>query len=173
MHNIMVVDDAIFMRNVIKKILVSHRYKVVAEASTGREAVQQYKAVKPNLVLMDITMPEQNGTEAVREIIEFDPSAVVVMCSAMGQEVMVVEAITNGAKGFIVKPFDKDVVIETVSKLIGVPPVEEETVKVDDPGTTSPPKVQNEADTAAEDEKSDSSNMSSLERRLRHELRAQ
>ena len=168
MYNILVVDDVTFIRNIIKKILINHRYRVVAEASTGREAVRQYKAVKPNLVLMDITMPDVSGTEAVKEILEFDPDAKVVMCSAMGQKIMVIEAISNGAKGFIVKPFDPNIVIETISSLIGMPPEDvEEPASVQEEDTQAPAAESGEP----KEDSEDSSNMSSLERRLRHELK--
>ena len=168
MYNIMVVDDAVFMRNIIKKILVEYRYQVVCEASTGREAVSRYKQFKPNLVLMDITMPDLSGTEAVKEIISFDPKAVVVMCSAMGQKAMVIDAISKGAKGFIVKPFDKNMVINTVSSLIGLPP--EDSAPISKPAETKEtvsPKPQDNTENNEEDDRQ----MSSLERRLRHELK--
>ena len=169
MYNILVVDDAIFMRNILKKILHNHRYKVVAEAATGREAVQQYKTFKPNLVLMDITMPDQNGTDAVREIMEYEPQAKIIMCSAMAHKTNIIQAVSNGAKGFIVKPFEKSHIIEIVSGFIGVPPEGmDEPEPEEDPGTTSPP-AQPSGD--GEENEVSSKDQSSLERRLRHELK--
>jgi len=170
MYNILVVDDATFMRNIIKKILHEHRYKVVAEAATGREAVVQYKAFKPNLVLMDITMPDQTGTDAVKEILEYDSAAKVVMCSAMGLKAMVIQAIANGAKGFIVKPFDKNMVIETVANLIGVPPQDAEQPEAVEGSEEAPAPSDQASENQGEDNES-SKDMSSLERRLRHQLK--
>ena len=116
-NKILIVDDAAFMRMMIKDTLQKNGYSNFIEASDGEQAVQLYKAEKPALVLMDITMPNKNGLEALKEIKEFDPKATIVMCSAMGQESMVVEAIRHGAKDFIVKPFKEDYVIQTLSKL--------------------------------------------------------
>lgn len=115
---ILVVDDAMFMRLSIKKILESHGYEVV-EAEDGRGAVDKYKRVKPDLVLMDITMPGMNGIKAVEEIRKEDPEALVVMCTSMGQEAMVVESIDAGARDFIKKPFEADKVLEVINKWIG------------------------------------------------------
>ena len=117
--NILVVDDAAFMRMMIKDILTKNGYTVAGEAENGVKAVEKYNEVKPDLVLMDITMPEMDGIEALRKIKEQDPSAVVVMCSAMGQQAMVIESIQAGAKDFIVKPFQPDRVLEAVSKVLG------------------------------------------------------
>lgn len=114
--NVMIVDDAAFMRMKLKDILEKNGYKVVAEAQNGVEAVEKYKAEKPNLVTMDITMPEMDGVEALKEIKAFDPAARVVMCSAMGQQGMVMDAIRSGAVDFIVKPFDSDRVIKALDK---------------------------------------------------------
>ena len=116
---ILIVDDAAFMRMMIKDILKKNGYENIIEASDGELAVQMYKADKPDLVIMDITMPNKNGLEALKEIKELDPAAKIVMCSAMGQESMVVEAIRNGAKDFIVKPFKADRIIKTVQGIIG------------------------------------------------------
>ena len=115
----MVCDDAAFMRMMIKDILVKNGYEIAAEAENGLKAVEQYPEAKPNLVLMDITMPEVDGIEAVRRIKALDPNANVIMCSAMGQQAMVIEAIQAGAKDFIVKPFQADRVLEAVRKVIG------------------------------------------------------
>ncbi|WP_407371280.1 response regulator [Carnobacterium sp.] len=114
--NVMIVDDAAFMRMKLKDILEKNGYKVVAEAQNGVEAVEKYKAEKPDLVTMDITMPEMDGVDALKEIKAFDPAARVVMCSAMGQQGMVMDAIRSGAVDFIVKPFDSDRVIKALDK---------------------------------------------------------
>lgn len=114
--NVMIVDDAAFMRMKLKDILEKNGYNVVAEAQNGIEAVEKYKAEKPNLVTMDITMPEMDGVDALKEIKAFDPDARVVMCSAMGQQGMVMDAIRSGAVDFIVKPFDSDRVIKALDK---------------------------------------------------------
>lgn len=104
---VMIVDDAMFMRATIKKIVVSEGFDIAAEASNGAEAVQLYKSEKPDLVLMDITMPEMDGLQALKLIREYDNKAEVIMISAMGQQHMVVQAIEYGAKNFIVKPFEE------------------------------------------------------------------
>ena len=117
--NILICDDAAFMRMMIKDILTKNGYTVAGEAENGVKAVEKYNEVKPDLVLMDITMPEMDGIEALRKIKEQDPSAVVVMCSAIGQQAMVIESIQAGAKDFIVKPFQPDRVLEAVSKVLG------------------------------------------------------
>ena len=119
MKRVMVCDDAAFMRMMIKDILVKNGYEIAAEAENGLKAVEQYPDAKPDLVLMDITMPEIDGIEAVRRIKALDPNANVIMCSAMGQQAMVIEAIQAGAKDFIVKPFQADRVLEAVRKVIG------------------------------------------------------
>lgn len=119
MKRVMVCDDAAFMRMLIKDILVKNGYEIAAEAENGLKAVEQYPDAKPDLVLMDITMPEVDGIEAVRRIKALDPNANVIMCSAMGQQAMVIEAIQAGAKDFIVKPFQANRVLEAVRKVIG------------------------------------------------------
>ena len=119
MKRVMVCDDAAFMRMMIKDILVKNGYEIAAEAENGLKTVEQYPDAKPDLVLMDITMPEVDGIEAVRRIKALDPNANVIMCSAMGQQAMVIEAIQAGAKDFIVKPFQADRVLEAVRKVIG------------------------------------------------------
>ncbi|OFW76160.1 MAG: two-component system response regulator [Alicyclobacillus sp. RIFOXYA1_FULL_53_8] len=118
MAKILVTDDAAFMRMMLKNILESAGHEVV-EAGNGLEAIQQYEAQKPDAVTMDITMPEMEGIPAVREIIKRDPNARIVMCTAMGQQSMVVDAIQSGARGFIVKPFQKDKVLDEITKLLG------------------------------------------------------
>lgn len=113
---IMIVDDAIFMRMKLKDILEKNGYEVVAEAQNGADAIEKYKAEKPDIVTMDITMPEMNGIEALQAIKKIDPSAKIIMCSAMGQQAMVMEAIQSGALDFIVKPFETDRVIDSIVK---------------------------------------------------------
>ena len=117
--SILICDDAAFMRMMIKDILLKNGYEIAGEAENGMKAVEKYKEVKPDLVMMDITMPEMDGIQALKKIKEVDPGAVVVLCSAMGQQAMVIESIQSGAKDFIVKPFDKDRVLEAVKKVIG------------------------------------------------------
>ena len=116
---ILLVDDAAFMRMMLKDILVKNGYEVLGEAENGLKAVEKYKELNPDLVIMDITMPEMDGIEAVKEIKKINPSAAVIMCSTMGQQSMVIEAIQSGAKDFIVKPFQADRIIEAVRKVIG------------------------------------------------------
>jgi two-component system chemotaxis response regulator CheY len=117
--NILICDDAAFMRMMIKDILTKDGYTVVGEAANGAEGVEKYSQLKPDLVMMDITMPEMNGIEALKKIKEGDASANVIMCSAMGQQAMVIESIQSGAKDFIVKPFQAERVLEAVKKAIG------------------------------------------------------
>ena len=117
--NILICDDAAFMRMMIKDILTKNGYTVVGEAENGAKAVEKYAELKPDLVLMDITMPEMDGIQALKKIKEADPSATVIMCSAMGQQAMVIESIQSGAKDFIVKPFQADRVLEAVRKFVG------------------------------------------------------
>ena len=117
--NILICDDAAFMRMMIKDILSKNGYNVAGEAENGAKAVEKYAELKPDLVLMDITMPEMDGIQALKKIKESDPSALVIMCSAMGQQAMVIESIQAGAKDFIVKPFQADRVIAAVKKVVG------------------------------------------------------
>ena len=117
--NILICDDASFMRMMIKYILTKNGYNIAGEAENGQKAVEKYAELKPDLVLMDITMPEMDGIEALKRIKAADPSASVIMCSAMGQQAMVIESIQSGAKDFIVKPFQADRVIEAVQKVVG------------------------------------------------------
>lgn len=118
-NKILIVDDAAFMRMMIKDILTKNGYEVVAEAADGAEAVEKYKEHQPDLVTMDITMPEMDGITALKEIRQINPNAKVIMCSAMGQQAMVIDAIQAGAKDFIVKPFQADRVIEAIQKTLG------------------------------------------------------
>lgn len=119
MAKIMLVDDAAFMRMMVKKALTESGYSDFVEAQDGAEAVQKYESEKPDMVIMDITMPNMDGLQALKKIRENDPSAKVVMCTAMGQESMVVDAIKSGAKDFIVKPFNAERVVSTVKSIVG------------------------------------------------------
>jgi two-component system chemotaxis response regulator CheY len=118
-HRVLVCDDAIFMRTMISDILSGAGYEVVGEAETGVQAIERYKALRPDLVTMDIVMPDMGGIEAVREIVKGDAEAKIVMCSAMGQQALVVEAIQAGAKDFVVKPFQPSRVLEAVQRVLG------------------------------------------------------
>ena len=117
--NILICDDAAFMRMMIKDILTKNGYGIAGEAENGQIAVDKYNETKPDLVLMDITMPEMDGIEALKAIKASDAGAKVIMCSAMGQQAMVIESIQAGAKDFIVKPFQADRVLEAVKKVVG------------------------------------------------------
>jgi len=114
---ILVVDDAMFMRKMLGDILRNAGHEVVGEACNGNEALQMYREYLPDLVTMDITMPECNGIDGVKKIKGEFPDAIVLMVSAMGQENMVIESVQSGAKGFIVKPFDTDKILTTISRL--------------------------------------------------------
>ncbi|PZE22443.1 response regulator [Paenibacillus xerothermodurans] len=118
-NRILVVDDAAFMRMMIRDILTKNGYEVVGEGNDGVQAIEKFKELRPDLVTMDITMPEMDGIAALKEIKKLDPSAKVIMCSAMGQQAMVIDAIQAGAKDFIVKPFQADRVIEAIKKTLG------------------------------------------------------
>ncbi|MCG3210032.1 MAG: Chemotaxis protein CheY [Anaerolineae bacterium] len=118
MSKIMVVDDAQFMRVRLTKLLSGHGYEVT-EAENGDQAVKTYRAFKPDAVLMDITMPEKDGLEALAEIRGFDPNAKIIMLTALGQESMVIQAIKSGAKDYVVKPFDPDRVMLALQKVLG------------------------------------------------------
>jgi two-component system chemotaxis response regulator CheY len=118
-HTVLVCDDAIFMRTMISDILNQAGYEVVGEAESGSQAVERYQQLKPDLVTMDIVMPDMGGIEAVREIMKIDPSARILMCSAMGQQALVIEAIQAGAKDFVVKPFQPSRVLEAVQRVLG------------------------------------------------------
>ena len=113
---VLLVDDAAFMRMILKNTIEGIGHEIIGEASDGVEGVNKYKELKPDIVTMDITMPNKDGLQALKEIMEYDSSATVVMCSAMGQQAMVIEAIQSGAKDFIVKPFNEDRIRETISK---------------------------------------------------------
>lgn len=116
---ILIVDDAAFMRMMLKDILTKNGFEVIGEAGNGAEALAKYQELTPDLVTMDITMPEMDGITAVKEIRQRDPKAKIVMCSAMGQQAMVIDAIQAGAKDFIVKPFQPERVVEAVRRALG------------------------------------------------------
>ena len=118
MARVLVVDDAAFMRKMVSDALAKGGHEVVGEAGNGVEAISQYQALKPDLVTLDITMPEKDGLAALGEIVAADPSAKVVMCSALGQESKVLESIKAGAKDFVVKPFQAERVLEAVGKAL-------------------------------------------------------
>ena len=119
MSKILIADDAAFMRMMIKDILVKNGYNVVGEAENGLREVEKYKELSPDLVIMDITMPEMDGIQAVKQIKKINADAKIIMCSAMGQQAMVIESIQAGARDFIVKPFQADRVLEAVKKVVG------------------------------------------------------
>lgn len=118
MAKVLIVDDAQFMRNILKKIFVNNKYEVVGEAENADAGVAAYKRLKPDVVTMDICMPNKSGIEAIREIIKFDKNAKILVCSALGQELLVMEAIQAGAQDFIVKPFKQEKIIETMEKIL-------------------------------------------------------
>ncbi|MFZ3576617.1 response regulator [Virgibacillus sp. DJP39] len=117
-QRILIVDDAAFMRMMIKDILSKNGFDVVGEAQDGAEAIEKYNELQPDLVTMDITMPEMDGITSLKKIKEENPQAKIIMCSAMGQQAMVIDAIQAGAKDFIVKPFQADRVIEAIQKAL-------------------------------------------------------
>ncbi len=117
--SVLICDDAAFMRMMIKDILTKNGYTIAGEAENGKMAVEKYAETKPDVVMMDITMPEMDGIQALKKIKEADPGAVVIMCSAMGQQAMVIESIQSGARDFIVKPFQADRVLEAIQKAVG------------------------------------------------------
>lgn len=118
-RRILVVDDAAFMRMMTKDILTKNGYDVIGEAENGARAIEKYKELMPDLVIMDITMPEVDGIQALKEIKKINADSKIIMCSAMGQQAMVIESIQAGARDFIVKPFQADRVVEAVKKVIG------------------------------------------------------
>jgi len=118
-NGILIVDDAAFMRMMIKDVLSKNGFEISGEAENGAKAIEKYKEINPDLVIMDITMPEVDGIQAVKEIKKINNAAKVIMCSAMGQQAMVIEAIQAGAKDFIVKPFQAERIIEAVKKVLG------------------------------------------------------
>lgn len=117
MKKVLIVDDAAFMRVSISKMLTSNGYEVIGEAENGKVAIKKYQELSPDIVTMDITMPEMDGLASLKEILAVNPSANIIMISAMGQESMVREAVLAGAKGFIVKPFKENVILDALSNL--------------------------------------------------------
>jgi two-component system chemotaxis response regulator CheY len=115
---VLVVDDAVVMRMMIRGILAKNGFDVVGEAQNGAEAVERYKELSPDLVTMDMIMPEMDGISAVKAIVAHDPEAKIIMCSSMGQQALVVEAIAAGAKSFITKPFQPPKILETINKVL-------------------------------------------------------
>jgi two-component system chemotaxis response regulator CheY len=122
-HTILIADDAEFMRSMLRQIIEDMGWSVAAEASDGHEAIEMYKNIKPNLVLLDITMPNLDGTEALKTILADDPEAQVVMITALGQKEQVLKAIKAGARDFIIKPFDHDRVTDTLERILSASPV--------------------------------------------------
>ena len=118
-QTVLICDDAVFMRTMVADILQQAGFEVVGEAESGVQAVERYKQLRPDLVTMDIVMPDMGGIDAVREICKHDPNARVLMCSAMGQQALVVEAIQAGAKDFVVKPFQPSRGLEAVQRVLG------------------------------------------------------
>jgi two-component system chemotaxis response regulator CheY len=118
-HTVLICDDAVFMRTMISDILEESGYEIVGQAESGVQAIECYKTLRPDLVTMDIVMPDMGGIDAVREITSFDANAKILMCSAMGQQALVVEAIQAGAKDFVVKPFQPSRVLEAVQRVLG------------------------------------------------------
>jgi len=116
---ILIVDDAQFMRTMLSKLIEENGYEVAGQAVDGKEAVEKYKELDPDLVTMDITMPKMDGIEATKKILEHDPDAKIIMCSAMGQKPMVIESLQAGAKDFIVKPIKPEKVKEALSNTLG------------------------------------------------------
>lgn len=119
MASVLIVDDAAFMRMMLKDILTKNGMEVIGEAVNGIDAVEKYKELQPDIVTMDITMPEKDGITAVKEIKSMFPQAKIIMCSAMGQQPMVLEAIQAGARDFVVKPFQADRVMDSIQKVLG------------------------------------------------------
>jgi len=117
MARVMIVDDAEFMRMIIRDILLMHGHEVVAEVGDGEEAIETYLEVKPDIVLMDIIMPDMDGKEALQKLLTMDPAAKIVMCSSLGQQALISESMKIGAMGFIVKPFEPDGMLDVIRKI--------------------------------------------------------
>lgn len=117
---VLIADDAVFMRNMIKEVFNTPEFEVVGEASNGIEAVEKYKELKPDITTMDIVMPHKSGIESVKDIVKLNKEAKIIMCSALGQESLVMEAIEAGAADFIVKPFKAEKVLEIVRKVVNM-----------------------------------------------------
>ena len=116
---ILIADDAAFMRMMLRKILEEGGFEVVAEAENGAQAIEKYKELKPDLIISDMVMPEKGGIDVIKEVLAESPEANVLICSAIGQQALVIEAIQAGAKDYIVKPFEQANVLETVNKILG------------------------------------------------------
>jgi two-component system chemotaxis response regulator CheY len=126
--SVLIVDDALFMRSMIRDILTgSGRFEIAGEAETGREAIERYSELRPGIVTMDIVMPQMDGIEATRRILAIDPEANVVMCSALGQEALVIESMSAGARDFIVKPFSPDRVLDVLDSVVPVESIGDDT----------------------------------------------
>lgn len=119
MARVLVVDDAAFMRKMVSDALAKGGHEVIGQAGNGNEALEQFRELRPDLMTLDITMPEKDGLATLKDLMELDPSAKVIMCSALGQESKVLESIKLGAKDFVVKPFKPDRVIDAVAKALG------------------------------------------------------
>lgn len=119
MATVLLVDDSMFMRKCLSDILIGEGHEVIAEAEDGDEAIQLYRQLEPDLVMLDITMPERNGLGALNHIMTLNPEANVIMCSALGEETVVQECLDTGAKAFVIKPFDPEEVLEAVGKAVG------------------------------------------------------
>ncbi|AKA69540.1 MULTISPECIES: response regulator [Clostridium] len=115
---VLIVDDSMFMRHLITKILNKHEINILGEAANGREAIDKYKELKPDVVTLDLMMNEMTGLEALEEIMKIDPEAQVIICSSMGQKAFIKEAIELGARGFVIKPFDEDALVDEVQKAL-------------------------------------------------------
>ncbi|MBU2560496.1 response regulator [archaeon] len=118
MAKFLIVDDAAFMRNMLKDILVKEGHEIIGEAGSGDEALLKYEQLRPDVVTMDIVMPGMDGLEAVKGIMKIDPNARIIMCSALGQQQMVIDALQSGAKEYIVKPFQPLIIVETLKKVL-------------------------------------------------------
>ena len=116
---VLIVDDASYMREMIKDILAKYDYEVVGETEDGKDAASKYASLKPDLVTMDIVMRDKSGIDGVKEVMKVDSDAKILMVSAMGQQAMVVDAIQAGAKGFVIKPFKPEVLLEEVKRIVG------------------------------------------------------
>jgi two-component system chemotaxis response regulator CheY len=119
MARVLIVDDAAFMRKMLGDVLAKGGHEVIGEGANGAEAITQYQSLRPDIMTLDITMPEKDGLAALREILTLEPSAKIIMCSALGQESKVLEAIKSGAKDFVVKPFQPDRVLDAIGKALG------------------------------------------------------
>ncbi len=119
MARILIVDDSQFMRSILKNLLTPKGHEVVGEASNGREAIEKYKKLRPDLVLLDIVMPDMDGLETLKEIKKIDPNAKVIMCTALGQQKIVIDALKAGARGYIVKPFKAELVLKEIERVLG------------------------------------------------------